>query len=185
MKRIASAAVAVVLICLAVSLLLNSNQRVSSRCLVFTNGPILYSNGHPRSCSVTVSNATDSVLQFAGGFNKFWFQIDYVDNGVWQRSYVRTPGGDDGLLPPHKALRDTIDVPEGTEALRVGLEITSLTWRGRLAWLIAGSSFGKFLKPVAGFLLVRDERNRSKTEWSDVYHLASTNNVNIMRHPGD
>jgi len=127
-----------------------------------------------RRCTILVSNASNYSVEYAEGFNKIWFEIAYVSNGVWQTYEVRTPGVGSFLLAPHAVVKDTVKVPETTSVFKVGLHITSLTWRGRFAFRMFGSKIGRHLGPLMGFLLVQDEKKRSRTEWSDeqnVTHL--------------
>ena len=116
---------------------------------------------------VLVSNSSSYPVEYAKGFNKFWFEIAYLSNGVWQTFEVRTPGVGSWLLAPHGLVTDTIKVPEAASVFKVGLHITSLTWRGRFAFRMSGSRFNGFFGPLLGFLLVQDEERRSNMEWSD------------------
>lgn len=143
-----------------------------SRCLQFTVSQGPSNSAANPSCSVAVSNVSDSPVLYAGGFNKIWLEVAYRTNGVWQNTRVWTPGGGNGVLPPHAGIKDTVEVPFGATAVRVGLPITSLTWRGRFAWYVVGHC-PEALYPVARLFMAPDERRRSGTEWSNDYAVQS------------
>jgi hypothetical protein len=186
MKRLVWFVLAVVAVIGTASwLIVITPPSVPSRSLDFTLQPLSFSNGFPRTCSVVLSNVSDFPVAIYGGFKAPWFDIAYLTNGVWQHDYVKTLDRGYSTLPPHTVNKSTIEVPDGATSLKVGLPFTCLTWRGRIAWSIAGSSFSDVLKPVTAFLMRQDERRRSKTEWSDEYHLPQTNNNGINAAPAN
>lgn len=150
-------------------LLTNPPSSISGKILSFTLTPLMSSNSTPRLCSVVIANTSGSPVMFAGGFNKAWLQIDYLTTNGWRSDQIRTPGGGNGVLQPNQQLTNTVEVPEAASKLRVGLPVTSLTWRGRLAWRVAGNRSVEVLMPLAGFLLRQDEKARSRTDWSGDY----------------
>jgi hypothetical protein len=119
--------------------------------------------------TVTLSNAAQCPLLYAGASTKPWYELSVLRNGTWQQSRIHTPGGGNGVIYPHQTLPTTIQVPEGATALKIGLEVTALTWRGRLGWWIVGSRLSGILRPVAGFMLGRDESAGSTVEWSEEF----------------
>ena len=181
MKRLLLFIVLLLFGCLSVSLLLISANPVPAKCLMFSlsNQP---TGGSPRLLSVTVSNATDSVLEYPTGLTQVWFQVGYATNVVWQIFHIRTVDSGDGLLQPHQVMHSQVEVPEATDAVKVGLRFTSLTWRGRLAWDLALSPAYRLVRPLTGVLSAHDARHRSKSEWSSEYRVvkvagASTNTI--------
>jgi hypothetical protein len=170
MKRVVCCCAVVGLACVAGLFLMGSNRPMPSRWTTCTIEP-MSTAGSVRVCSVTVSNTTDSDLLCSGGFNKLWFEVRYSTNGAWQQLHIRTPGGGNCLIAPHRVLCSTIEVPQQTQALNVGLDITNLSWRGRLGWWIAGGPCRGLLKPLVGFLVSQDERNRSRMEWSSTKEI--------------
>jgi len=109
-------------------------------------------------------------VEFAGGSTTAWFDIAYLTNGMPQHSHIRTVDGGAGYMPAHDAMtNNAIEIPDSATALRVELNFTSLTWRGRFSIHLLGSLpfGGRALKPVLGFPLLQDTKWRSKTEWSD------------------
>jgi hypothetical protein len=171
MKRKLFIAASFVIIGAALCRVLCFPTPLSSRCLDFKVAARLPVQKAPRTFFVVVSNASDCTAEYGAGFNKVWFSIAYLTNGVWQTDVVYTPGGGPALLKAHDTRRDNIVVPENATAFKVGLSVTSLTWRGRFAWVIAGSRFSELLKPLSRSLHVRDQKNRSTIEWSDEYPL--------------
>jgi hypothetical protein len=110
-------------------------------------------------------------VEYGEGFNKILFEIAYISNGVWQPYQVWTPGREDRLLAPHEVVNDSIHVPGDDDLFKVGLHITTLTWRGRLALRLSESRISRYLKPLTGFLIVQDEKKRSTVEWSEVHNV--------------
>ena len=154
------------------------------RSLAFTISSISLSNGF-RTCNVVVSNVSDYSVEAGGGSDTLWFEIAYLTNEVWQYSHVHTVDGGLAYMAAHSAERkNLIKIPDTATALKVGLNFTSLTWRGQLAFRIAGGPFGgRVLRTVTGFLLLQDEKRRTKTEWSDEFHLVETNSVTANAAP--
>lgn len=144
---------------------------ISGRILTFTLAQLMLTNVNEgsNSWSVMISNASTSAVMFPGGGNKAWLHVAYLTSNGPRSAQVRTPGGGDGVILPGGQLTNFLEIPEGVTQLRVGLPVTSLTWRGRLAWQLAGSHLSSALRPLIGFLLGRDEKVRSITEWSEVY----------------
>ena len=142
------------------------------RSIVLEVAPLPSSDSVSRGCALLVSNASNYSVEYAKGFNKIWVEIAYVSNDVWQTHEVRTPGVGSFLLAPRAVIKDTIKVPETATVFKVGLHITSLTWRGRFAFRMSGSAISGRLAPLTGFLLVQDEKKRSRTEWSDEQNVA-------------
>jgi hypothetical protein len=149
-----------------------------ARSLVLDVEPIPSDDNISRRCALLVSNISEFPVEYAEGFNKLWVEITYKSNGVWITHEVRTPGVGSFLLAPHAVLRDTFNVPETATVFKVGLHITSLTWRGRFAFRMSRSKTSRHLSPLIGFLLVQDEKNRSTTEWSEVQDVARLWKVN-------
>jgi hypothetical protein len=167
--------------CLSALFLMLSTSPVPAKCLVFTlsNNP---TGGSPRRFSVTVSNATDSVLEYPTALTQVWFQVAYATNGVWQSFHIRTIDSGDGLLQPHAVMHSQVEVPEATDVVKVGLGFTSLAWMGRLAWKLTLSPAHGLVRPLTGVLSAHDARRRSKSEWSSEYRVvkaagASTNTL--------
>lgn len=142
------------------------------RSIVLEITPLPSSDNVSRGCALAVSNASNYPVEYAKGFNKIWVDIAYVSNGVWQTHEVRTPGVGSFLLAPHAVIKDTIKVPEAATVFKVGLHSTSLTWRGRFAFRMSGSQIGRHLAPLMGFLLVQDEKKRSRAEWTEEQNVA-------------
>lgn len=143
-----------------------------ARSLVLEVAPLPSDDRVSRGCSLLVSNTSEYPVEYAKGFNKVWVQIAYKSNGVWETHEVRTPGVGSFLLAPRAVLKDNFKVPETATAFKVGLHMTSLTWRGRFAFRMSGSKTSRQLAPLMGFLLVQDEKKRSTTEWSDEQDVA-------------
>lgn len=143
-----------------------------ARSIMLEVAPLSSANSVSGIYTVIVSNASNYPVTYAEGFNTILFTIAYMSNGVWQTFQVTTPGSDAWLLAPHGVVTDAIQVPEAASVFKVGLSITSLTWRGQFAFRMSGSRFSEHFKPLMGFLLVQDRERRSKTEWSDEQKVA-------------
>ncbi len=139
-----------------------------TKSIEITIGPVLTHKSTITICSVLFSNASNYDVQYPGGFGRTWFETAFLKNHVWESGRVSTAGGGLGVLAPHQVVVETIEVPEGVTELKLGLSITSLTWRGRTAWRIL-LHWPEFLRPLCGFLLTQDERKRSTIDWSSVY----------------
>jgi hypothetical protein len=136
--------------------------------LCFSATPAVEGNGSNGLYSITVSNCSDfSVLYpFLGGTGP-WFSVQCLTNGEWHDCHVRGVGGGTAVIAPHQLKQGSIRVPREASAFKVGLHITSLTWRGRAAWSIGTGRFQRTLGPIVGPLLMpSDVRRRTKTEWS-------------------
>ena len=68
---------------------------------------------------------------------------------------------------PHEVITSKLIAPKFATLLKIGLQFTSLTWRGRGAWAIHDSPFYRLGGPIMGFLIGRDVEVRTKIEWSD------------------
>ena len=125
-----------------------------------------------KSISVVLSNTSQHSVLFPAGFGQPWFKVEYQTNGVWAHSSVRTPGGGEELLRSGQSIQSSINVPEASQAVRVRLRVTSLTWRGRFSlWLFShGNLF--ILGPIEGYLAGEEQRRRSTNECSDVLFIA-------------
>jgi hypothetical protein len=141
------------------------------RSVVFTVLPVFASNNTAQTCTVIVSNASDHTVVYTEGFGRIWFDVDYKSNAVWQHYRIETNGGP-ALLQPHGVKKNSITVPAGATEIRVGMELTSLTWKGQLAFRIFRSNFGGSVRPIIHFLLVQDESKRSRTEWSETFSVS-------------
>lgn len=170
-RRIAAVTIASVALVALGFLVVRPPAQISGRAVSFALLRSIATNRTSSSCSVLISNMSECPVMFAGGFNRAWLEIDYLSASGRCSVVGRTPGGGNRILLPHQTLTTGLEIPQGAMQLRVGLAVTSLTWRGRLAWRLAGSRGGKFLRPLIGALLGRDEKRRSRMEWSIDYRL--------------
>ena len=123
------------------------------RSLCFTIFPITSNNVSLLACPVIVSNASDCPLEYTEGFGKLSFNISYRANGVWKISSISTEGSSGtGLMAPHAVRKDSIKIPKNADAIKLGLDVTSLTWRGRFAWYLAGGAYDRPLSRLPGAL---------------------------------
>lgn len=172
MRKLPLAVAAVAVLAVAFVAFVARPPALQSTCLRFTLSQTSSNTDSGGSCLVVVSNSSESPVLYAGGFNKTWFRVGYVTNGEWQYTRVWTPGGGPGVMPPHSAINEVVQFPKGATAVKIGLPITALTWRGRFGWYIVGNC-PEVLRPVAGLFLAQDERSRSTTEWSSEYAVQS------------
>src|SRR4029077_213908 len=105
-RRMPLVVAALVLAAAAFLLLIATPPHFQARCLQFTLIQRPSNTTSALSYSVAVSNSSDSPVLYAGGFNKIWLTIAYSTNGVWQEARIRTPGGGNGVLPPHSEIKD-------------------------------------------------------------------------------
>ena len=167
------------ILAVALVLILAGSSSLPPKCVEFTTVASSPSNGIPRQVSVIVSNVSDSPLlcNFMADMKSPWFEVAYTTNGSWHDDVILSFGGGSGIIPPRQAEKGAIAIPDGATKLRIGLHITSLTWRGRLAWKTLGTTNSR-LRSLTGFLMAMDLRNRSRTEWtkeSSVASLGATN----------
>jgi hypothetical protein len=117
---------------------------------------------------VVISNASEfSVLYpIYGALKDPMVYIKSANGGQWQEAHGSSIAIGDGVMRPHEVKTTSVEVPERTTRFKVGLYITSLTWRGRLAWCTAPN---RPLAPIGRFLMKKDATTRSATEWSEQY----------------
>jgi len=128
-------------------------------------------NGTVKSLAITLSNCSDFTVQYGGSARCPWFVVYYQSNGVTSQMQVGSVVGTTcSKLNAHEVIRSVLEVSDRVSSLKLSLQITSLSWRGRAAW-----SIGWLPRPVVGFLFRQDEDHRSKTEWSAEYLLDKTN----------
>jgi hypothetical protein len=127
---------------------------------------------------VIVSNTSGYPIEYPGGFGKVWFDINYISNGLSRSASVWTPGGGVGLLNAHEIIKDSIEIPMGASEFRIGVAITSLTWRGILGRSLVIGTDRDILRLCGAFMRRLDLRNRSKTEWSDEVHIIRGGSMN-------
>ena len=144
-----------------------------SKAIDFGVRPVASTNGLHQECDVVVSNSLDSlvVCLFADGFKEPVVRIAYLSNGIWHSPRDYRSGGGLGVLRPHQSIKCTVEVPPGATAVRMGLAVTPLSWKGRVGWDILANRKLRALEPVGRFLLSRDTgvATRTRTEWSDAY----------------
>ena len=178
-QRTALVLVTASLVAAALFLISAVKSSMPPKCVGFTVISTSLSNGVPRQVLVAVSNVSDSPLlcNFMADMKSPWFEVAYTTNGAWHDDVILSFGGGSGIIPPHQAEKGAIAIPDGATKLRIGLHITSLTWRGRLAWKTLDTTNSR-LRSLTGFLMAMDLRNRSRTEWtkeSSVASLGATN----------
>lgn len=142
---------------------------------------LVRSNG-VASAPVVVSNVSNCPVEYAGGFGSAWLEVGVSTNGVWRYEKLRTPGGGLAYLGSHRAFSQCVPIPPGVTRWKIGLAITSLTWRGKSAWRMLPDP-GVF-RPICGYLLAKDERSRSVTEWSVEYIIAGDTAIRDRRSIG-
>ncbi len=150
--------------------------------LWFSATPVTERNGSNGLYSVIVSNCSGfSILYpFLGGTGP-WFSVECLTNGQWHDCHVHGIGGGTGVMAPHETRLGSIRIPKEALAFRVGLHITSLTWRGRAAWSIGAGPLQRTLGPIAGPLLMpSDVRTRTKTEWSGEHSIDTAVSTNFV-----
>ncbi len=150
------------------------SPRVPPKSINFIIRQLPSTNGFHQHYGVIVSNSLDTLVVsvFEEGFKKTKIETAYVTNGIWYfPKGGRSIGGGFGVIQPHQALGSTFEVPPDATAVKVGLFVTPLSWRGRLGWGILHSRRFRVLAPLGHFLLGRDTgvKAHSRTEWSDPY----------------
>lgn len=146
--------------------------------LRFTVLPINATNSLTRSYAVAVSNASELYIlhAFWGHPGNPWLDVAFLNNGIWRSVSRPGIGGGSTVLCPHGVEKGTIEVPAVAEAFKVGLDVTSLTWRGRIAWTIGQSRCQRVLRPMVTFLMPLDTNKHAKLEWSREYLLEAVRN---------
>jgi hypothetical protein len=171
MKRQARvAACVVVAIGTALYFGLRQPSPVNSQCLTFDVIPIGSSDDF-RTFAVSVSNISESTVELLGDIHRIDFTVVYLTNGSWRTGSTQILTAGPVLVLPGQVEHDSIRVPAGAAAFKVGLAITSLTWRGRFAWFCLGSRFESLLHPIMARLIGQDERCRTQFEWSKDFQL--------------
>ncbi len=146
------------------------------RTFAFSLEPSSSNTNSNQDCDIVVSNISSFPAEISRGSDTLWFTLSCRTNGTWNEHSTRTVDGGMGVIPPHTSVKSTVQIPSGIDAIKVGLNFTSLTWRGRIACGIIGD-YPEFCWPAAGFLLRQDEKKRSGIEWSDVFLVRSNSPV--------
>ena len=73
------------------------------------------------------------------------------------------------MLKPHTSdkpyrIYDEVALREGATAIRTGLSVTSLSWRGGFAWEHPNN-------PISSWLFGLDQRHRLWSEWSETVQI--------------
>jgi hypothetical protein len=170
------------------------------RVLTFTLTPLFSSNTVSANYLVVVSNASDCPAQIEGRYNittgvsnpakafakdgeRLHFVVHYVTNGAWRIDPTQDKGhGTIGILAPHDIAKSVVTVPAGASSFKIGMDIISLSWRGRLAWIHMPAFLENILGPFAGRLLRQDQHARSKTEWSEEYQCGDITNLDKLKN---
>jgi hypothetical protein len=113
---------------------------------------------------ITVSNISKNTIMY----DRRHVSIAFLRNGIWETNNLGYFFLELVFLSPNYAdqLENFTIVPTNTEAIKVGVPYTSLTWRGEYAFRHPPTSVWRPLKDL-------DEAYRSKTEWSESFALNS------------
>ena len=126
-------------------------------------------------CLCLISNSSNSTIFYmTAGYDindQPLCSWNVLSNGVWLVKYDFSVTHHHLLLRPHEFVKYEADLPKNFTKLKIGLDITSLTWRGRLGWDIYQSRFSSAGLPLALFLFQADYKKRSKIEWSREYDV--------------
>lgn len=115
---------------------------------------------------VTVTNISNCDVLYAGGFGKAMLRIRHLSNMEWREELVRPPGVGVAVLLPGEAFKQQIEIPHLAERIQIGLDVTSLSWQGKLALRIARISDAGAMRPLVQMLLRHDDKLRRSKEWS-------------------
>jgi hypothetical protein len=146
-------------------------QRVPLRSIEFEMHILAPTNGVHQLCEVLVSNTLSSLVicYFKDGFTEPVVITSYLSNHIWYEIPGPRFGGGSGVIQPHQALKAIVEIPPGAAAVRVGLPVTPLSWKGRLGYNLLFKRRPDVFHPLGGFLLSRDtgKASNSRIEWSN------------------
>jgi hypothetical protein len=168
MRRVLVFAICVVVAVTGLSVILRSASPTpvpSQHFLKITLSMIPVSNGLPNRCSILVSNISASPVEYCGPASSPLFHVFYFANDTWHDYWTISYGRGLETIPACGYIKTTLDIPQGATALKLGLDITSFTWRGATGWRLIGKG-PAIVNTLAGFLVRQDEKVRKVTEWS-------------------
>ncbi len=139
------------------------------RSLDISLSPISQSGADPAVWEVTISNRSSFPVLYAGGFGRVCLKTAFLTEEGWKHDVRLMPGGGSGVISPGETVKDSVKIPRGVTRAKIGLGITSLSWRGKLAWRISRTRFQWPLRSVVHYLLEKDLRGRRSTEWSEEF----------------
>ena len=88
------------------------------------------------ACLCLISNSSNStIFHMTAGYDindQPLCSWNVLSNGVWLVKYDFSVTHHHLLLRPHEFVKYEADLPKNFTKLKIGLDITSLTWRGRL-----------------------------------------------------
>jgi hypothetical protein len=124
-----------------------------------------------KQCIVSVSNMLDSLVicSFKEGFKEPVIRVAYLSNSAWYPMQTDQLVAGDGVLKAHEILTSVSEIPSGVDAIKVGLGVTPLSWRGRAGWfLVVKCRVGVFASLGHWILSIETgEVARSRVEWTD------------------
>lgn len=128
---------------------------------------------------VLVSNVSNTVILYYPSFEVVRLQkttwttdlVNYAGVGVGSVHAILLPGEAEKSF----SITDAIKITPKTVAVRAGLSVTSLSWRG----LLARKMSNRWLDPLASWLYASDRMKRTMTVWSEICFLDSTNDEHI------
>ncbi len=113
-----------------------------------------------------------------------WPHVLYLRRGIWEEAVEeRRLAGGTGVMYPNDYGIGAVAVPSDAEAMRIGMHLTSLSWKGRLGWQIL--EIRKRGTLISNSLVSWDTKHRSRTEWSIDYQLRDVTNRSPNATQGD
>jgi hypothetical protein len=143
--------------------------------LILTIRPDLSNKSIPGDYMITLSNYSDHSVEYSTHVI-----ASYMVGDLWLTSNVSGGGNNSGLLRPKRTQHGFVQMPNNATRIKVGVYYTSLTWRGALDYDTIDLPLRGIYVPMLGFLLMQDEKHRTKIDWSQVYSL---NELNSTRQP--
>ena len=158
-----------------------ANPAVPARSLSFTEITTSNVNAATGLRTFVISNSSDHPLlvtklsSAAGMSQEIFSYVACLTNGIWSSSINASLGrkvvyscGFSDVLRPHEAVTNHFKMPEYATTFRVGLDFTSLTRAGNMAYRTAHpkNRLAGLIEPVFDRFLQSDIKTRTRTEWS-------------------
>lgn len=152
-------------------LALIASPSAPSRSLDFVIKPKVADFGLQNTLTIVLSNCSDCTLLYDGTSRTPGYEVIYSINSSLHTNSLASIGENHKNLPPHSIITSQVEIPREVNSVRVGLYVTSLTWRGRAALVLNGRGLSSVLDPITRLLARQDIEKRSKFEWSDEFIL--------------
>ena len=123
------------------------------------------SGGQDNSCLIVISNVSKKAVKYNASDDIYFA---FCKNGVWETNDIDEFFIDNVLLKPGGVDKypNCVKIPVNATAIKAGVSYEIVTWKAAFSW----KNIHSFLSSKgSAFYYEIDKKNRSITEWSDVW----------------